>query len=199
MFGPHWYGSLAGFWAYQDWDKLDRNTNVVGQVASGTSSGSSAGGKAEGGYMLSSGSLTYGPVAEMRYARVIINGYTEQGAVGLNQSVDNQGYGSWIGEIGGQIATELNSDGTIWRPSLRAGWNHQFSPRSRDVWSRLASLPQVGIDTSLPSGAKDWARIGAGLSVQASKTVSVAAEVDGSAGRSDGQDVSGMVKVLCNF
>jgi outer membrane lipase/esterase len=199
MFGPHWYGSLAGFWAYQDWDKLDRNTNVVGQVANGTSSGSSAGGKAEGGYMFSNGGWTYGPVANIRYANVIINGYTEQGAVGLNESFDNQTYHSLIGELGGEIATELNSDGTIWRPSLHAGWNHQFTPSARDVWSRLASLPQVGIDTSLPSGAKDWARIGAGLSAQASKTVSVAAEVDGSVGRSDGQDVSGMVKVLCNF
>ena len=199
MFGPHWYGSAAGFWAYQEWDKLDRNTFVEGQVAHGTSSGSSAGGKLEAGYMLSQGDLSFGPVGDIRYAHVIINGYTESGAVGLNQAVDNQGYNSWIGEFGGQIATEFNSDGTIWRPSLHAGWNHQFNPSTRDVFSRLASLPQVGIDTQLPNGAKDWARIGAGLAVQASKTVSVAAEVDGTAGRSDGQDVSGMVKVLCNF
>jgi outer membrane lipase/esterase len=199
LFGPHWYGSAAGFFAYQDWDKLNRNTNVVGQVAAGTAAGSSTGAKLEAGYLLQDGSFAFGPLADLRMARVIINGYTEQGAVALNQSVDSQAYGEVISELGGQVATELSGDGVAYRPSLRFGWDHQFAPTGRNVFSRLASLPQVGIDTLLPNNPRDWMRIGGGLTVQASKTLSLSAFVDGTAGRSDGQDVSGMIKLLCNF
>ena len=199
LFGPNWWGSAAGFYSYQDYDKLNRNTNVVGQVAAGSAAGSAAGGKVEAGYMLHDGALAYGPLAELRYARVTINSYTEKGAVALNQSVDNQAFASVVAEIGGEIATEMHSGEAVYRPSLRAGWNHVLAPSDRDVFSRLASLSAVTIDTALTDSGKDFARVGAGLSVEMTRAFSFVASVDGTVGKSDGQDVSGMLKLLCNF
>ena len=199
LFGEHWYGSGAVFYAYQDWSKLNRNTNVAGQVAAGTSSGTDVGAKLEGGYMWRSGGFAFGPTAELRYARINIDAYTESGAVALNQEVDNQHFSTIITQIGGQVSTAYDSDGMVWKPSLRIGWDHQFEPATRDVFSRLASLPQATIDTTLVRSAHDWARIGAGLNVQASRFLTVIGDVDGSVGRADGQDVSGMVRLVCQF
>jgi len=199
LFGDNWYGSLAGFYAYQDFDKLDRNTYVVGQVASGSTNGTDLGVKIEGGYMFHGGNLTYGPTAELRYSRVTINAYTESGAVALNQEVDDQGYNSIISQIGGQVSTSIDADGVIWRPTVHVAWDHEYATNTRDVYSRLASLPQATIDTPLSRSGADWARAGLGLNVQATKALSVMGDIDGTVGRSDGQDVSGMVRVLYQF
>ncbi len=199
LFGDNWYGSLSGFYAYQDYDKLNRNTYVAGQVAQGSTNGTDLGVKLEGGYMFHEGDLTYGPTAELRYARIDINAYTETGAVALNQEVDDQGFNSVVSQIGVQVSKAFETGGITWRPTLRANWDHQFAPNSRDVYSRLASLPQATIDTSLPRNGQNWARIGGGINVQATRQISVVADVDGTAGRADGEDVSGMVRVLWQF
>ena len=199
LFGDDWYGSLSGFYAYQEYDKLNRNTYVAGQVAQGTTSGTDLGVKIEGGYMFHEAGFTYGPTAELRYARINIDSYTESGAVALNQTVDNQGFNSIVSQVGVQVSRSFETGGIVWRPTLRANWDHQFSPNSRDVYSRLASLPQATIDTSLPRTGQNWARLGGGVNVQANQWVSVVADVDGTAGRADAQDVSGMVRILCQF
>src|SRR5579859_1751995 len=199
LFGDDWYGSLAGFYAYQDYDKLNRNTNVVGQVASASTNGTDLGFKMEGGYMFHGGGLTYGPVVDLRYSRATINAYTESGAVALNEEVDDQGYNTIITQIGAQVSTSVDADGVIWRPSVHVAWDHQFTPNTRDVSSRLASLPQATIDTPLARSGRDWARVGLGLNVQATKAISVLGDIDGTAGRADGQDVSGMLRVLYQF
>ncbi|MBV8659682.1 MAG: autotransporter outer membrane beta-barrel domain-containing protein, partial [Burkholderiales bacterium] len=199
LLDENWYGSLSGFYAYQDYDKLNRNTYVAGQVAQGTTNGTSVGFKLEGGYMFHEGSVTYGPTAELRYAHIDINAYTESGAVALNQEVDNQGFKSVVGQIGVQASTVFETDGVVWRPTLRANWDHQFSPNVRDVLSRLASLPQATIDTVVARYGQNWARLGGGVNVQASQSISVVAEADGNAGHTDAQDVSGMVRILYKF
>jgi outer membrane lipase/esterase len=198
LFGEHWYGSVAGFYAYQDWDKLNRNTNVAGQVAAASTNGTDVGAKLEAGYMLHEGSLTYGPVAELRYARISINAYTEQGAVALNEAVDNQGFASIVSQIGGQVSTVCDFDGLMVKPTLHASWDHQYEG-SRDVYSRLASLPQATIDTVLPKTGANWARVGLGVNVQANSRFSVVGDVDGNLARGDGQDVSGMVRLIYQF
>jgi outer membrane lipase/esterase len=199
LFGDNWYASVGGFYAYQDWDKLNRNTYVAGQVASATTAGTDVGAHIEGGYMFHSGGLTYGPTADLRYSRVSIDAYTESGAVGLNEAVDDQGFGSVISQIGVQVSTSVESDGLIWRPTVHVNWDHQFAPTSREVYSRLASLPQAAIDTTLERPGQDWARVGLGLNLQANRWITVVGDIDGTAGRSDGQDVSGMLRVLCQF
>ena len=64
------------------------------------------------------------------------------------------------------MSAARNFDGIIWKPTLRASWDHQYEG-TRDVFSRLASLPQATIDTILPRG--------------------------------DGQDGSGMVRLVHQF
>lgn len=199
LFGDDWYASIGGFYAYQDWDKLNRNTYVAGQVAAATTSGTDLGAHIEGGYMFHSGGLTYGPTADLRFARVNINAYTESGAVGLNEVVDNQSFGSLVSQIGMQVSTSVESDGLTWRPTVHAAWAHQYTPGTREVFSRLASLPQATIDTTLDRTGQDWARVGLGLNVQANRWISVMGDIDGTVGRADGQDVSGMLRVLCAF
>jgi len=91
-----WYGSVAGTYAYTDWDKLHRNAFVANQTASATSGGQVWGAKIEGGYVMRLGAVSIGPAAELRYAHFRIGSYTEIGAVGLNQEVDGQGEESLI-------------------------------------------------------------------------------------------------------
>jgi outer membrane lipase/esterase len=199
LFGDDWYGSLAGFYAFQDFDKLNRNTYVAGQVAAASTNGTDLGFKLEGGYMFHGGGLTFGPVAELRYSRASINAYTEHGAVALNEAVDDQDYNTAITQLGAQVSTSVDADGLVWRPYVHVYWDHQFVPGTRDVASRLASLPQATIDTTLSRSGRDWARLGLGLNLQVSKALSVTGDIDGTAGRSDGQDVSGMLRAVYQF
>ncbi len=199
VFGSHWVGSAAGFYAYQDWDKIDRNTLVEGEVAAATSAGTTIGGKIEGAYLWQAEGANFGPTADIRISRVSIDAYTEQGAVAINEAVDNQAFSSLIGELGGQLSTSFAGSGVTFHPTLRVGWDHQFSPGQRHVFSRLASLPQATIDTTLPSNAEDWARVGLGLTTDANDWLTVIADIDGSVGRADGQDVSFQLKMQCRF
>ena len=200
LLGENWWGSVAGFYGYLDYDKLNRNTYVVGQVAGGSTNGTSLGAKAEGGYMFHVAGVAVGPTAEMRYSRVTINAYTESGAVALNQAIDDQSYGTLIGALGVQgSVSATDSNGIVWSPTVRAAWDHQFNPGGRDVYSRLASLPQATIDTALPHPGQNWARLGLGMNVQTSNWLTVIADVDGTAGRAYGQDISGMLRVLAAF
>ena len=200
LLGDNWWGSVAGFYAYQDYDKLNRNTYVVGQIAQGSTNGTSLGAKAEGGYMVHAGGVAFGPTAEIRYSRTTINAYTESGAVALNQAIDDQSYGTLISALGLQAAVSgTDSSGIVWSPTVRAAWDHQFNPGSRDVYSRLASLPQATIDTALPHPGQNWARLGLGLNVRTSNWLTVIGDIDGTAGRAYGQDVSGMLRVLAAF
>jgi outer membrane lipase/esterase len=171
-----------------DWNKLDRNTFVANQVASASTGGRSLGYDIEGGWDLYAGGLRFGPVADLRYSHIHIDGYTEQGAVGLNQNIGAQGINSLVGEIGLQAAFDTEVAGLPITPHLRASWNDQFADGSRTILSSLVTESAIPIQTPIDRPDHTWVRLGGSVDFPIDRSFSAALGFDSTVARGDGSD-----------
>jgi outer membrane lipase/esterase len=196
-FTGNWYGSAAGTYVYNDWGKLDRNVFIGNQTAAATTSGHILGGKLEGGYVAQFGNLSIGPAVELRLADYRIGGYTEHGAVGLNQEVDGQDTTALIGQFGFQaaIATAIGDYAVI--PQFRLNWDHDFRHASRAIVTRIASQLSTSVTTDIEPDSQDWVRFGAGVDVKLTDMFSALVDFDTTVGR--GEDYDALVRLKARF
>jgi outer membrane lipase/esterase len=194
-----WYGSVAGTYAYDDWNKLNRNVFVGGQTARASTDGHVLGAKLEGGYVLTSGPWSFGPEAELRLADYRIGGYTEQGAVGVNQEVDGQGLTSMVGQFGVEaaLATAIGAYAVV--PRLSVAFDHEFHGGTRAIVTRIASQAATSVTTDIGPGATDWARLDAGVDVKVTEIFSALVDFDSTVGRSGGEDYNALARLRANF
>lgn len=200
-FAGGWYGTAAGTYSYNDWGKLDRNVILGGQTASASTSGHILGGKLEGGYVAQFGRLSIGPAIELRLANYQIGSYTERGAVGVNQQVDNQDTTDFIGQFGfqGAIATHVGDYAVT--PEFHVAWDHDFRHASRAIVTRVASQLSTSITTDISPDASDWVRLGAGVDVKLNDAFSALVDFDTGIGRggSGGEDYNALVRLKARF
>jgi len=194
-----WYGSVAGTYAYTDWDKLHRNAFVANQTASATSGGQVLGARIEGGYAMRLGALTIGPSAELRYAHYRIGSYAESGAVGLNQEVDGQGEQSLIGQVGVQAAIATTVDGYSVTPALHVDFGHEFRNPTRTIVTRLVSQPATFVATGLDPTSDNWMQLGAGVNVQLADALSALLDFDSIVAHGRTEDYSLTARLRYSF
>ena len=198
-FSNGWYGSLAGTYEYEEWNQLDRNVVIGGQVASASTNGHVLGGKIEGGYVIQMGAWSFGPAAELRAADYHIGSYTEHGAIGLNQEVDSQNTGSVIGQIGAQAALATMIGTYAVTPQLRVDFDHEFHSGTRAIVTRIASELSTSVTTDLAPDADNYVRLGAGVGVKLDDRFSALVDFDSTVGRSGGEDYSMLARLKGTF
>jgi len=198
-FADGWYGSLSGTYAYDTWDKVNRNVFLGGQTAAAQTNGHVLGGKLDGGYVMRAGDLSFGPTAELRLADYRIGSYTEHGAVGVNQEVDGQSLTSTIAQFGVQATWTTSIGSYAVTPQLRASFDHEFRQPTRAIVTRIASQLSTSVTTDLSPDGQDWARLGAGVAVQMTDAVSALIDFDTSAGRSGGEDYNALLRLKASF
>jgi len=194
-----WYGSLAGTYAYEEWNKLDRNVIIGNQVAAATTNGHVLGGKIEGGYVMRMGEWSFGPDAEIRAAGYHIGSYTEHGTFGLNQEVDSQNTASVVGQFGVQAALATMLGDYAVTPQIRLDFDHEFHGSSRAIVTRIASQLSTSVTTDLAPEGDSYARIGVGVGVKLSDRFSALVDFDSTVGRGDGEDYSMLARVKGSF
>jgi outer membrane lipase/esterase len=194
-----WYGSIAGTYAYDDWNKLNRNVLIGGQVASASTNGHVFGGKLEGGYVLHMGDWSFGPAIEIRAAEYHIGSYTEHGTIGLNQEVDTQSTASVIGQFGFQAALATMVGDYAVTPQLRVNFDHEFRHASRAIVTRIASQLSTSVTTDLAPDADNFVRLGAGVDIKLTDRFSALVDFDGTVGRSGGEDYSALARLKARF
>lgn len=194
-----WYGSAAGTYVYTDWGKLNRNAFVANQTATASTSGRILGGKLEGGYVMQTGNLSFGPTAELRLANYRIGSYTERGAVGLNQEVDGQDSTAIVGQFGVQasIATTIGDYAVV--PRIRIDWDHDFRHASRAIVTRIASQLATSVTTDIAPDAQDWVRLGVGVDIKLTDMFSALVDFDSAVGRDGGEDYDALVRLKARF
>ena len=182
-----------------DWDKLNRNTFVAGQVAQANTSGRTLGYEIEGGYTLHAGDVRFGPVAQLRYAYVHIDGYTEHGAVGLNQTIDSQGINSLIGEFGAEAAMDTAIAGIPVSPHLRVTYDDQFADGGRTITSRLVTEAAITLQTPIDPAKHTWLHLGGGLDFPIGQSFTALVDFDTNLARGDGSDQRAEAKIRMAF
>lgn len=194
-----WYGSLAGTYAYEEWDKIDRHVFIGNQTASASTNGHVLGGKVGGGYVMRMGDWSFGPAAEIRAAGYHIGSYTEHGTFGLNQEVDSQNTASVVGQFGVQAALATMIGDYAVTPQVRLNFDHEFHGSSRAIVTRIASQLSTSVTTDLAPEGDNYARIGVGVGVRLTDRFSALVDFDSTVGRGDGEDYSALARLKGSF
>ena len=198
-FTDDFYLGGAATYIGNDWDKLTRNTFVADQTAQASTGGRTLGYEVEGGYTLHAGDVRFGPVAQLRYAYVHIGGYTETGAVGLNQTIDSQGINSLIGEFGVEGAVDTQVAGIPITPHLRLTYDDQFADGDRAITSRLVTEAAITLQTPIDPAKHTWLHLGGGVDFPINQSVTALVDFDTNLARGDGSDQRAEAKIRVAF
>ncbi len=96
-----------------------------------------------GGYETSRDALTYGAYARLSYLEVDVDGYTEQGAQGLDLIVDGQEVKSLVSIIGGRISKAFSRRFGVLIPQGWVEWHHEFEDDSETIVTRYLNDPNA--------------------------------------------------------
>jgi outer membrane lipase/esterase len=140
------------------------------------------------GYNFKSGNLSYGPTVGIRYDRINIDDYTEEGAGSLNMAVKDQKADSVVLSVGAQASYAFNTSiGTV-IPNVRASYEHDFADEAREIETELVTQPGIPIRTTTDSSDRDYVKLGAGVQVQFSENFAGAIDYETVVGREDFTD-----------
>lgn len=125
----------------------------------------------DGGYELSNGPWTYGPLARLQYIKAEVDGYRERmsdpdaSGSGWGLAIDEQDFESLTFSLGGQVSFASSQSWGVLQPTLRAEWVHEFEDDTDFVVGRFLGDPS-GEQFRLPTDATDanYFNLGVGVS-----------------------------------
>lgn len=152
-----------------------------------------------GGYNIKSGNASFGPTVGIRYARVNIDGYTEEGAGSLNMKVEDQDAESLVLSVGAQASVAFDTGIGRVIPNVRASYEHELADDSREIETELVTQPGIPIATTTDEPDRDYAKLGAGVQVQFSENVSGSLDYQVVLGREDYSDQAVRAEIRYQF
>ncbi|MFL6726486.1 MAG: autotransporter domain-containing protein [Sphingomicrobium sp.] len=195
------YGSLslAGLFgqAYLGYGKdRDRITRMgVVQDMSAEPHGNHTVAGAKGGYLMSLGPLSAGPIVAVDYARAKVNGYTETGDPALTLNVGGQSYKAFTGQAG----VEIRGDLAGLHPFVDLTAERDFSGDDRLITFAQTTAPGIVNRWGVPGHKQTYGRLSGGASANLNGALSVDAFVSTTLSRDGGQVVGGNLGVKARF
>lgn len=123
---------------------FDTNRNVaLGPMSAsntGATKGTQWGLKLGGGYNLKNGRLVHGPVAALSWAKVKIDGFSENAGL-TAMSFGDQTRESMRHRIGWQAVWQVNTDGAAWSPYMRLTHEKEYKDNQGSFSARLLDSP----------------------------------------------------------
>ncbi|NYZ11421.1 autotransporter domain-containing protein [Azospirillum sp. RWY-5-1] len=162
------YGGLSFTYAWNDYDKITRDTGAYGLVAHGDTRGSTLSAGVNAGYELGGGDWSYGPVAGVRYTRIEVDGYTERDAIHMNATLPSETIDGWSANIGGQLAKRFRTDSMDIIPQLRLGYEWSRFDGADTLSASLANRSSMSIarvSRNMGDLDRDGARVGVGVTL----------------------------------
>jgi uncharacterized protein YhjY with autotransporter beta-barrel domain/phospholipase/lecithinase/hemolysin len=195
------YGSLnagglfgQGYLGYgKDRNRIGREGVVEGMNASPHGSHWVAG--AKGGYLMSFGGLSAGPIAAVDYARAKVNGYTESGDPALTLNVSSQS----LKALTGQAGIELRGDLAGLHPYVDVTAEHDFTGNDRLIAFSQTSAPVIVNSWAVPGRKQTYGRLSGGASANLTGGLSIDAAVSTTLGRDQGQELGGQLGLKAKF
>jgi outer membrane autotransporter protein len=148
-------------------------TGLVAENASGDTDGLTLSGGASMGYDFLLGGLTLSPTAGVFYVDATIDGFTEDGATGLNLVYDEQNYKSMTANVGLRLTYAWNVSWGVLLPHLRTDFVREFEDQVEVFGVRFAAdpfdagsnpTPPILVETDNPD--RSYWRLAAGFSAQ---------------------------------
>lgn len=143
---------------------------LVDVDANGSTDGLTLSGGLSGGYDFLAGGFTISPNLGFFYIDTTIDGFTEEGAAGLNLIYDEQNFKSLTGNLGLRVAYAWNTSWGVVLPHLRVDFVREFEDDVDVFGVRFAadpnatSAPPILVETENPDTSY-W-RLATGVSAQ---------------------------------
>ncbi len=116
---------------------------------------------------------TFGPIAGLQYVHGSTDSFTENGAGGLDLSVNSHDDDSLRSRLGGRIYYATTGEGVVWRPFLDATWQHEFMENSNSFSSQFQGADVGTFTVATPATSRDSALISVGTDIDLDKSTDV--------------------------
>jgi len=192
-FDEGWHFEAMGGGGYGFYDT---SRTALGGTASGNTHMTDIEGLIGGGYDWTVGSWVFGPQVHGQYTSASMSSFTESGSLAPLDIMSKTH--SALRVDGLMHLIYVGKCNKVWiLPEIRAGWQHNFGPRSLSLDSQFASKAGGVFTVYGPETGRDAALLGAGVSVQWSDTFSTYVNYDMQLGRQnyDMQAISAGVRI----
>ncbi len=193
-------GAFAQGYVGYGWDSHDIDRRGVVDSLSASPDGNHWVAGAKAGYLASMGSVRVGPIAGLDYARVRVDGYTEDGDSALALNVGSVRYNSLRGNVGAELRGDFAGGGIQFRPFVALVAEKELSGGSRDVSFAQTSAPTIINNFDLENvSRKIYGRGTIGASARIFSGVSLDAGISMTAGKKQGNETSGHFGLKASF
>ena len=155
---------------FDNYNNIRRTSGVAGQTANASTNGSTTTLMVEMTKRYEFGSADNGswgiaPAFRIGYARAKVDGYTESGAVGLNQSVASRSSKTFFGEMGARFDASFESGGGMVQPWIGVMYHTVLDDKEQSVKTSLATVSGVVRRSNVDAPDDDYARVDGGVSI----------------------------------
>jgi len=193
-------GGFAEGYAGYGWNKHDIDRAGVVEDMEADPKGHHFIAGAKGGYLFPLGSVRFGPVVALDYAKAKVDGYTEDGDPVLNLNVASLSYSSMRGSLGVELRGDFAGGGVQLRPYASAAIEKDFTGDDRTIHFAQTSAPTIVNRFALEDGSKKaYGRIAGGFSAEILTNVSLDAGGSATIGKNQGEENSAQVGVRVGF
>ena len=168
------------------WNSIDTSRLGFGGIEDGSTNGSEFNGTIGAGYDWKTHCWTIGPFATFHYTYVEFDSFDESGGSVAPLHFPDQNQDAERGAIGLKVAYDMTRGNIIFRPEVRAAFQHEFNNTDYAIdWSFRDISDDHICDVFGPSTGRDSALVDAGFSLILGKchNVSVFAFYSGNIGR----------------
>jgi outer membrane lipase/esterase len=192
--GPLWFDAIAtaGWIGHDVARTVPIGTTMQGNTASVNGFSISLAG--ETGYNFYARSVAHGPVIGITLAQVRIGRFVESGGF-TSLGFDAQTRNAAISALGYQAQW----DAGLWRPFVKAVWDHDFAARERSVTAFLTT--SIAPSFTLPAvvAGTDWAQLTAGTTVRLARNLTGLVAVTGALAQQNTTTYGAQVGVNASF
>lgn len=190
---------VQGYVGY-GWDNHDIDRLGVVENMSASTDGNHWIAGAKTGYLMTLGAVRLGPVAGLDYARVKVDGYTEEGDPVLTLNVGAARYKSLRGSIGAELRGDFAGGGIQFRPYGALVLEKELAGGGRSISFSQTSAPIIVNRFDFENVSKKaYGRGTIGASARILSGITLDAGISMTAGKSQGNETSGHVGFKASF
>ena len=158
------------------WNSIDTSRLGFGGIEDGSTNGREFNGIIGGGYDWKAHCWTIGPFATFHYTYVEFDGFDESGGSAAPLHFPDQNQDAERGAVGLKVAYDMTKGNIIFRPEVRAAFQHEFNNTDYAIDFSFRDIPTDHIcDVFGPSTGDNSALIDAGFSLILGKCHNVSA------------------------